>query len=66
MMILSALKLKIKLMVFGILFSVIPLILISLISFIQDTQTEKIVARETSNLTIENFENLGLVLTSPT
>nr|WP_320014367.1 methyl-accepting chemotaxis protein [uncultured Desulfobacter sp.] len=65
MMILSSLKLKIKLMVFGILLSVIPLILIFLISFFQDTQTEKIVQHETSNLAIENFENLvkGVYLT---
>ncbi|WP_281167916.1 methyl-accepting chemotaxis protein [Desulfobacter curvatus] len=45
-------------MVYGILFSVIPLILISLISFFQDAQTAKIVRRETSDLAIENFEHL--------
>ncbi|RAM03571.1 methyl-accepting chemotaxis protein [Desulfobacter hydrogenophilus] len=65
MIILSSLKLKTKLMFFGILLSVIPLILISLISFFQDIQTEKIVENETSKLTIENFENLakGVYLT---
>ena len=68
MMILSSLKLKIKLMFFGILLSVTPLILVSLISFFQDTQTEKIVEHETSNLAIENFENLvkGVYLTCKT
>ena len=67
-MILSSLKLKIKLMVFGILLSVVPLILISLISFFQDSQSEKIVEHETSNLAIENFENLvkGVYLTCKT
>lgn len=57
-MILGALKLKMKLMIYGILLSVIPLVLISLTSFFQDAQTAKIVRRETSNLTIENFEHL--------
>ena len=68
MLILSSLKLKTKLMFFGILLSVIPLILISLISFFQETQTEKIVEHETSNLTIKNFENLvkGVYLTCKT
>ena len=67
-MILSSLKLKIKLMVFGILLSIVPLILISLISFFQDSQSEKIVEHETSNLAIENFENLvkGVYLTCKT
>ena len=68
MMILSSLKLKLKLMIFGVLLSVVPLILISLISFFQDTQTEKIVEHETSNLAVENFENLvkGVYLTCKT
>ncbi|MCG8550231.1 MAG: methyl-accepting chemotaxis protein, partial [Desulfobacterales bacterium] len=57
-MILNSLTLKIKLMIYGILLSVIPIVLIFLISFFQDAQTEKFVKRETSNLTIENFEHL--------
>jgi len=57
-MILRSLKLKMKLMVYGILLSVIPLILISLISFFQDAQTAKTVRHETSNLNIANFEHL--------
>ena len=57
-MILSSLKLKMKLMIYGILLSVIPIVLISLISFFQDAQTENFVKRETSDLTIANFEHL--------
>nr|WP_319392480.1 Cache 3/Cache 2 fusion domain-containing protein [uncultured Desulfobacter sp.] len=57
-MILSSLNLKMKLIIYGILLSVIPIVLISLISFFQDAQTEKIVRRETSNLAIENLEHL--------
>lgn len=57
-MIFRKLRLKTKLLIYGITLSVVPLILTFSISFFQDVQTDRLVIEETSRMAVSDLEHI--------